>query len=35
VLELTAPGTPGSATLELRVGGVPWRVRPRVWFDRR
>jgi hypothetical protein len=30
---LTAPSAPGSATLEVRVGGVAYRVRPRIWFD--
>lgn len=29
---LRAPDAPGSAVVQVTVDGVPWRVRPRVWF---
>jgi hypothetical protein len=33
VRTLVAPRTAGSAVVEASVGGKPYRIRPRVWFD--
>jgi hypothetical protein len=33
VVRVTAPPTPGQATITLAVDGTPLRVRPRLWWD--